>query len=228
MNFNNIKKAVYSLYLTNIYGIKLKNSPNPSEKKKLRYEYSKKLLKSLNIKVRVKNQIDIPKGSQYLLICNHRSVIDPPILEMALGDTDIFGLWVSKKELYNSFFFGMFVRNAGCILLDREKSQMGGFFADIKKGVSEGSSIFIFPEGTRNQSKSKLSTFKDGSRIIAMKNRIPILPIHIETNADIVMKEALIDSSIEREIIVNYGEILPYKSRDNLERKYREIFGIVE
>ena len=228
MNFNNIKKAVYSLYLTNLYGIKLKYTPKPSDKKKLRYTYSKKLLKSLNIKVRVKNPSEIPEGSQYLLICNHRSVIDPPILELALGNTDIFGLWVSKKELYNSFFFGMFVRNAGCILLDREKSQMGGFFADIKKGVAEGSSIFIFPEGTRNQTKSRLGTFKDGSRIIAMKNRIPILPINIETNADIIMKEALIDSSIEREIIVNFGEVLPYKSRDNLEEKYKEIFDIVE
>ena len=228
MNLNNIKKAVYSLYLTNLYGMKLKNNPNPTDKKKLRFSYSQKLLNSLNIKVRIKGDTKLPEDNQYLLICNHRSVIDPPILELALKDTNIFGLWVSKKELYNSFFFGMFVRNAGCILLDREKSQMGGFFADIKKGVAEGSSIFIFPEGTRNQTESKLASFKDGSRIIAMKNRIPILPVYIETNADRVMKEALVDSSIEREIIVNFGEILPYRSRDDLEVRYREIFNIVE
>ena len=57
-----------------------------------------------------------------------RSIIDPPIIEVALKHTTIFGPWISKKELYNSFFFGLFVRNAGSILLDREKSQMRNNF----------------------------------------------------------------------------------------------------
>jgi len=228
MNLNNIKKAIYSLYLTNIYGLRLRNISDNRVKKRLRHEYSIKLLGSLNIDIKVSNPDMVPKDGQYLLICNHRSVIDPTVLEMALSDTDIFGLWVSKKELYNSFFFGMFVRNAGCILLDREKSQMGGFFSDIKKGVSEGSSIFIFPEGTRNKGEKKLGKFKDGSRIIALKNRIPILPVYIETDAGATLRDALHDSSQKREITVRFGEILPYKSRDNLETVYREMFDISE
>jgi 1-acyl-sn-glycerol-3-phosphate acyltransferase len=112
------------------------------------------------------------------------------------------------------------------VLLDREKSQMGGFFKEIKKGVSEGSSIFIFPEGTRNKTQAPLGEFKDGSRIIALKNRLPILPVYIETDAGQTLKRALESDKTPREIVVRFGELIDYKSRESLETRYREIFGL--
>jgi len=226
MNLNSIKHLFIGLYLTNSYGIKLRKVKDPMEKKKLRLAYSKDQLSALNITVTVENPEKIPKEGEYLLISNHRSIIDPPILEIALQDTGLFGLWVSKKELYNSPFFGLFVRNAGSILLDREKSQMSGFFAEIKKGVSEGSSIFIFPEGTRNKTEQPLGAFKDGSRIIALKNRLPILPVYIKTDAGQTLKAAIKNDKVSREIVVQFGELIDYKSRENLEVSYKETFGI--
>jgi len=133
---------------------------------------------------------------------------------------------VSKKELYNSFFFGLFVRNAGSVLLDREKSQMSGFFSDVKKGVRKGSSIFIFPEGTRNQTDKPLSTFKEGSRIIALKNRLPILPVYIKTNAGEALKNALKDNTHKQELTIVIGDIIDYKEKGNLETLYREKFSL--
>ena len=226
MNLGTIKHLFIGLYLTNSYGLKLRKVKEPTEKKKLRLAYAKAQLSALNVTVRVENPEAIPPEGTYLLVSNHRSIIDPPILEVALGNTALFGLWVSKKELYNSPFFGLFVRNAGSILLDREKSQMGGFFLDIKKGVSEGSSIFIFPEGTRNKTKQTLGVFKDGSRIIALKNRLPILPVYIKTNAGETLKAAIKNDKEPREIRVVFGELLDYKSRENLEEAYRRVFGI--
>ncbi len=226
MNTSTIKHLFIGLYLTNSYGLKLRKTKDPLEKKRLRIAYAKAQLSALNITVIVENPEKIPADGTYLLISNHRSIIDPPILEVALQDTDIFGLWVSKKELYSSPFFGLFVRNAGSILLDREKHQMGGFFAEVKKGVSEGSSIFIFPEGTRNRTEVPLGEFKDGSRIIALKNRLPILPVYIKSHAGEVLKAAIRDDKTPREIRVVFGDLIDYKSRENLEERYREIFGL--
>ncbi len=198
------------------------------EKKKLRLAYSKAQLDVLNIEIKVENAEKLPKEGQYLLVSNHRTIIDPPIIEIALEDTKIFGLWVSKKELYNSFFFGLFVRNAGSVLLDREKSQMSGFFSDIKKGVKEGSSIFIFPEGTRNKTDAPLTPFKEGSRIIALKNRLPMLPVYIKGNAAQVLKDAINDSSEKREITIVIGDLIDYKEKTDLETVYRERFSLDE
>jgi len=163
---------------------------------------------------------------KYLLLSNHRGIIDPLVIEIALRDSNIYGLWISKKELYNSFFFGLFVRNGGSILLDRGKAQMGGFFADIKREVKEGNSIFIFPEGTRNKSDNPLLEFKEGSRIIALKNRLPILPVYIRTRTDKVLGNILKDKNIEQTIVIEIGGIIDYKQKGDLRGIYQKEFEI--
>lgn len=226
MTFNTIKQAIYGLYLTNSFGYKLKKTNDPVEKKRLRLAYSKVQLSTLKITVNVENSEKLPKEGQFLILINHRSIIDPPIVEVAFKDTEIFGPWISKRELYNSFFFGLFVRNAGSILLDREKSQMSGFFADIKEAVKRGESIFIFPEGTRNKTDKNLTTFKEGSRIIALKNRLPILPLYIKSNANEVLKNAMQDSSLKQEITLVVGDIIDYKEKESLETLFRQMFSL--
>jgi len=228
VTFNAIKQAIYGLYLTNSFGYRLKKTNDPMKKKRLRLGYSQAQLDTLHISLKIENQDKLPQNGQYLVVINHKSIIDPPIVEVALKETEIFGPWISKKELYNSFFFGLFVRNAGSILLDREKSQMSGFFADIKKAVKRGESIFIFPEGTRNKTDKQLTAFKEGSRIIALKNRLPILPLYIKTDADKSLQNALGDSNLEQEVTIVIGDIIDYRDKTNLEVLYREMFSLDE
>ena len=218
--------AIYSTYLTNSYGFKLKKAKNSEERIKLREEYAKRLLTKLNISVEVLNKEAIPKEGQYLLISNHRSIVDPLIIELALEKSSIDGFWVSKKELYNSFFFGAFTRNAGSILLDREASNMSSFFKDTKKVVKEGHSIYIFPEGTRNKEDTPLSTFKEGSRIIALKNRLDILPVYIRSNTNEVLKEAINKRTKDLKIKIEIGNVISYKDKTPLEENYKNQFSI--
>jgi len=226
VTFNTIKQLFYGLYLTNSFGYRLRKIKDPMQIKKLRLAYSQAQLDALKISIKIENFEKLPQNGQYLIVINHKSIIDPPIVEVALKETELFGPWISKKELYNSFFFGLFVRNAGSILLDREKSQMSGFFAETKKAVNRGESIFIFPEGTRNKTDQPLSTFKEGSRLIALKNRLPILPLYIKTDANEVLKNALNDSKLEQEVTIVVGDVIDYKEKTDLETRYREMFSI--
>jgi len=229
VNFTRIKMALYATLLTNWYGLRLKYTPSAARKKTLRAAYAQKLLGALNIRVTVRNAERLPKSGKYLLISNHRSILDPTIIETALQESELFGLWVSKKELYNSFFFGLFTRNAGSILLDREAAQMSSFFKEVKAGVDAGHSVFLFPEGTRNRSETALLEFKEGARIIAVKNRLPILPLYIRTNAGRALDDALNDGTREVEVIVEVGEIIDGRARSpELETAYREMFGLTE
>jgi len=218
--------AFYSTYLTNKFGWLLKKVKTSTEKMDLRLEYSHTLLKKLNMSVTVLNPEKLPKDGNYLLISNHRSIVDPLIIEQALETTKVRGYWVAKKELYNSFFFGTFTRNAGTILLDREASSMSGFFKDAKAVVKEGHSIFIFPEGTRNKENIPLSTFKEGARLIALKNRLPILPVFIKTHANDVLKEAINKRTKDLNIDIEIGDIIDYKDKTPLEENYRKMFGL--
>ena len=224
MNIKQISIAIYASYLTNKYGFKLKKAKTSEEKISLRFEYAKILFEKLNIGIEVINKEKIPKDGQYLLVSNHRSIIDPVIIEMALKDSNINGFWIAKKELYNSFFFGTFVRNAGCILLDRESSNMSSFFKNTKDVVKEGHSIYIFPEGTRNKENTPLSSFKEGAKLIALKNRLAILPVYIRTNAFELLKDAIVNRTKNLKIEIEIGDIIDYKDKTPLEENYRKQF----
>jgi 1-acyl-sn-glycerol-3-phosphate acyltransferase len=221
--------AIYSTLVTNFYGFKLTKFKDSKDKKRIRIEYANKLLKKLNIKIKVINEQKLPKDGQYLLISNHRSIIDPLIVEIATQNSSIFGYWIAKKELYDSLFFGKFTRNAGTILLDREASQMSGFFKDIKSCVNDGNSVFIFPEGTRNKTDAELTEFKEGSQIIAIKNRLPILPVYIRSKADAILKSAINDSAQLRIIEIEIGNIIDFKDRTlSIEEAYKREFNIAQ
>ena len=227
MTLKQITAAIYALYLTNKFGYKLKYSPLAEDKKALRIEYGKTLFGFLKIEIKVIAQEKLPQNGQYLLISNHRSIIDPMLIEMALKENPIFGHWIGKKELYNSPFFGTFVRNAGSILLDRDKKNMSGFFKQIKLDIKKGFSICVFPEGTRNQTSAKLTEFKDGSQIIALKNRIPILPVFIKGRSDLVLNEAILNRTETQTIEIEIGDLIDSKDRSKtLHEHYRAMFSL--
>lgn len=227
VSLNQIKIAIYSLFLTQKFGLKLKKVDNAAEVTKLRLEYAETLLSRLNISVDVDGAEKIDPGEQYLIISNHRSIIDPLIVEIALKNKGIDSLWIAKKELYNSFFFGTFTRNAGTVLLDRSSKSMSLFFKEIKKNVAKGYSICIFPEGTRNKNDALLSKFKEGSQIIAMKNRLKILPVFIKTNTNEVLMEAIKNNTKGLKVTIEIGDFIDYKDRSRtLEESYKLRFNI--
>lgn len=227
MSLNQIKIALYSLFLTHKFGLKLKKVSDAAETTKLRLEYAETLLSRLNISVKVEGAEKIDQGGQYLIISNHRSIIDPLIVEIALKHKNVNSLWVAKKELYNSFFFGTFTRNAGSILLDRDSKQMSSFFKDIKANVAQGYSIAIFPEGTRNKNETPLSGFKEGSQIIAIKNRLQILPLFINANTNAILMEAIKNNTKDLKVSIKIGDLIDYKDRSKtLEETYKQRFSL--
>ncbi len=227
MTLNQIKSALYALILTNKYGFRLRNVSDPEEITRLRLEYSEVLLSKLNIGVEVIGGEKIKQGGQYLVLSNHRSIIDPLIVEIAFKNKGIHSLWIAKKELFNSFFFGAFTRNSGSILLDRESSQMGSFFNDIKAAVAQGHSISVFPEGSRNKEDTPLAEFKKGSHIIAVKNKLPMLPVFIRTNANAVLMESIKYATKDLEVTIEIGDVIDYKDRSRtLQEAYKHQFNL--
>lgn len=198
------------------------------EVRTIRDKYAHILMASIGINIIVDNPEKAPQEKSVLL-CNHKSALDPLVVDLAVESTPLYGLWIAKKELYNSFFFGVFVRNAGTILLDRESSQMGGFFKDIKEAVKNDCSICIFPEGTRNKTEKNLTEFKEGAKIIALKNRLPIVPIFIKTNVNEALGIALRDKTKPQDIHVVFGDVIDPKDKSmTLEANYRKQFNIID
>ena len=70
MTFNQIKTAVYSLFVTNKFGLKFKKIKDQVEFTALRLKYVETILSSLNISVHGEGAEKLIKDKQYLIVSN--------------------------------------------------------------------------------------------------------------------------------------------------------------
>ena len=101
---NQITNAVYATYLTNKYGFKVRRVSSSEDLKRLRIEYAQTLMDRLHISVQVKGGEKITGSGPYLLVSNHRSVIDPLIIELAREIAISLGIGWRKKSYIIRFF----------------------------------------------------------------------------------------------------------------------------
>jgi len=123
---------------------------------------------------------NIPRNEPVLYIANHRSYFDIPVTYVSLPTLTGY---MAKKEIARIPFLSTWMRLLRCLFLDRNdiKQGMKTILQAIEQ-IKEGYSIFISPEGTRNQGKEMLP-FKEGSFKVAEKTGCAIIPVAI-TNTD--------------------------------------------
>lgn len=123
----------------------------------------------------------------YVIVSNHQSQLDILVAFRLF----IPFKWVSKAEVFNLPFIGWNMRLNRYIKLKRgDKAGIARMFADCEKALSDGNSIFIFPEGTRSKT-GQLKPFKPGAFILARQMRVPILPVVISGTHAALPKHSL-------------------------------------
>ena len=114
------------------------------------------------------------RTKQYIFVANHISYMDiPPIVLIAHQPVRILG----KYEMVKVPVFGWIYR-AAVILVDRRDSDTRSkSVRALKSALKHHISIFIFPEGTFNETKEPLKEFYDGAFRIAIETETPIKPV---------------------------------------------------
>jgi 1-acyl-sn-glycerol-3-phosphate acyltransferase len=126
---------------------------------------------------------NIEKGKSYVVISNHQSLYDIFVIYGWLG-IDI--RWIMKKELEKIPGIGFGSKKVGHIFLDRSKGRIAlESLNEAKKKLVNGTSVVIFPEGTRSET-GEIGTFKKGAFKLALDLDLPILPITIIGTKDIM------------------------------------------
>ncbi|MCI5650139.1 MAG: lysophospholipid acyltransferase family protein [Fusicatenibacter sp.] len=160
------------------------------------------------VKVTVKGLDQLPKDQAMLYIGNHRSYFDILLTYATMPGPCGF---VAKKELGKFPVFNVWMKYIHCLFLDRTDIKQG--LQMILSGCEEiknGTSIFIFPEGTRGKSVSELDMlpFHNGSFKIATKTGCPIVPVAIINSREIF--EAHLPKIHSTHVTLEYGTpILP-------------------
>jgi len=111
-----------------------------------------------------------PKQS-YVIVGNHSSSLDFIVNGHAFPGIFRF---LAKQELLKIPVFGLIVRKM-CLIVDRSSAMSRArSVVALKQQLAEGWSIFIYPEGSRNDSDQPLAPFFDGAFRIAIQTGAPV------------------------------------------------------
>ncbi|HWL89673.1 MAG TPA: lysophospholipid acyltransferase family protein, partial [Polyangiaceae bacterium] len=145
--------------------------------------WSQKVVAHMRIDLDVRGRENLEPGRTYLVMSNHQSHYDIPVLFAVLGGNIRM---IAKQELFKIPIFGGAVRQAGFISIDRSNRRRAvESLAVARQALAGGVHVWIAPEGTRSRT-GKLLPFKKGGFNLALDAKLAILPITIDGTKNIL------------------------------------------
>jgi 1-acyl-sn-glycerol-3-phosphate acyltransferase len=117
---------------------------------------------------------NIPQQDSFIMVSNHGSLLDPPLLGHALGRNISF---MAKAELFKVPFLGFVIKACGAYPVKRGIADKNTINIACKK-LSNDNCIGIFIDGTR-QKDGRVNKPKQGAALLAFKNQKLLLPVAI-------------------------------------------------
>lgn len=144
---------------------------------KITHRWAGFIMKLSGCKINVSGLENIPKDQTVLFVSNHQSNFDIPLL---MSSIDVPKGFIAKKELAKWPGVSTWMKYMQCTFMDRDNVRKSA--ESIVEGINilkSGYSMVIFPEGTRSKG-GEPHEFKAGSFKLALKSKVPIVPITID------------------------------------------------
>jgi 1-acyl-sn-glycerol-3-phosphate acyltransferase len=137
----------------------------------------------IGVRVKTKGKENFEKGKNYIVLCNHNSLMDVPVSSPWIPGPN---KTIAKIEMSRIPVFGIIYR-IGSILVDRkDKDSRRKSFVLMKEALDMGLHMCIYPEGTRNKTDQPLKEFHDGAFKLAVDTGNTVLPAILMGTAKIL------------------------------------------
>ncbi|HWO13232.1 MAG TPA: lysophospholipid acyltransferase family protein [Polyangiaceae bacterium] len=140
--------------------------------------WSRALLEVAKVNVLTIGREHVQPGESYVVMSNHQSHFDIPVVFQALG---IPLRMVAKKELFRIPVMGSAMRYSGFVEVDRARrtSAVRSLSAARERMMRDHTSVWIAPEGTRSKT-GEVGKFKRGGFHLAVDAGLRILPVSVD------------------------------------------------
>ena len=149
-----------------------------SRRSRLWYEFLRlhvRMIWSLGYRVRYTGQQNIPPEGGVLVVANHQSNFDPPLVGAGCPRRMNY---LARDSLFGFAPFRWLIRSLDAIPLNREGLGLAGIKETLRR-LKRGEMVLMFPEGTRTWD-GQIGPFRPGFTALAVRGRAAILPAGIE------------------------------------------------
>lgn len=113
-------------------------------------------------------------SGQALVVANHASFYDPPIIALSAPEEISF---LARKSLFNLPMLSWLIRRLNTYPVSQNTSNLS-VFKHILQILKEGKKVLLFPEGTRSPSE-EIQPLRNGIGLLVIKSGAFILPTYI-------------------------------------------------
>ncbi len=123
--------------------------------------------------IRVMGQEHVPRSGPLIIVANHQSNADPPVMVYAIPRPIFF---MAKRSLFWGPVVSYLLRAVHVYPVDRDGRDVDAL-KWARRTLDSGKAMLIFPEGTRSPGGLRRAT--DGLAYLALSSGAPILPVAI-------------------------------------------------
>lgn len=164
------------------------------------------LLMRLYFRLEARGTEHVPREGALLLVSNHSSVLDPPIVGAAAPRQLCF---LAKAQLFDVPLFGRLIHALNARPVRREGSDARALKAALRV-LEEGKALLVFPEGTRGP-EGALREAKPGAGMLAVLSGAAVVPVLVTGSGRSLPRGAFVPRP--RKVIVRFGPPLTFKTK---------------
>lgn len=154
--------------------------------------------------LRIEGRSRVPRRGGLIVVANHLSLADPPVLWYASPRHLCF---VGRADIPNIPLIGAIARLAKTVPIKQRSPDRQGLRLAIET-VQRGEALAIFPEGELSESRD-LQPFLPGVLLILRQTRAPVLPVGIVGTDKILPYGKLVPKPAFGVVVVRFGEPIP-------------------
>ena len=175
-------------------------------------------LMRLFFRLEARGREHVPREGALLLVSNHVSVLDPPLVG---GATPRKLYFLAKEELFSIPIFGRLIHAVNARPVRRDGSDSRALKSTLRL-LGEGKAILIFPEGTRGRGDGRLGEGKPGAGMLAVMSGAAVVPVYVSGTDRALPRGATLPRPAK--VRVRFGPPLHFKAGrdDRRKEQYRE------
>ena len=155
---------------------------------------------------------NVPAHGPVLLVANHSSVLDPPLIG---GASDRQLTYLAKAELFKIPLFGALIHGLNARPVRREGADPGAL-RTAKRVLEEGGALLVFPEGTRGD-EGVIRPAKPGAGLLAVSSGAAVVPVYVRGSGRAWPRGRRLPRPAK--VTVTFGKPLRFEAVRGAERK---------
>jgi 1-acyl-sn-glycerol-3-phosphate acyltransferase len=191
--------------------------------KRLWYDFLRVAARALGTvcyRIRVRGRENWPATGGGLVLCNHQSHFDPPLVGLTCERRLNY---LARDTLFKFFLFRWLIESLDAIPVDREGLGLAGLKETLRR-LKRGEFVLVFPEGTRTPD-GEVHELKPGFSALATRSGVPIIPVAIDGAFQIWPRKQLLPSPYGV-LHLTIGQ--PISPAELAERSDREIVAMMQ